>query len=224
MSELREESSNLISRKKNISILEADNANQSAANLPASDYAFVETDDTNSEYEVVQPNDDEAVANNSDQAASRWVSNRSYGSKDIDRARVFMKQFVRPYLKMQRETRRTKASMSGVSTSKGHYIYPITEDDSSDSTSSSMDESQWIPFALVMRQARRRLHSTTENVFCEPLQMIIHGEGGSGKSWLIRHIVKDLHNVFGDYAISRRNLQWGCCSFSVEEDTDSASL
>jgi hypothetical protein len=205
MSELREESSNLISRKKNISILEAVDANRSVANLPASDYAFVETNDTNSDVEVVQPNDDEAVADNSDQAASQWVSNRSYGSEDIDRARVFMKQFVRPYLKMQRETRRTKSSMRGDNTSKSHYIYPITEDDSSNGTSGSMDESQWIPFALAMRQARRRLLSSTENVPCEPLQMIIHGEGGSGKSWLIRHIVKDLHNVFGDYAISRRN-------------------
>jgi hypothetical protein len=37
--------------------------------------------------------------------------------------------------------------------------------------------------------------------------MIINGEGGSGKSWLIRHIVKDLHNVFGEHASTRRTLK-----------------
>jgi hypothetical protein len=28
--------------------------------------------------------------------------------------------------------------------------------------------------------------------------MILNGEGGSGKSWLIRHIVKDVHRVWRD--------------------------
>eukprot|EP00644_Phytophthora_capsici_P000409 jgi/Phyca11/80962/gw1.4.1032.1 len=34
--------------------------------------------------------------------------------------------------------------------------------------------------------------------------MIRNGEGGSGKSWLIRHIVKDIHNVFGEHDSTRR--------------------
>eukprot|EP00644_Phytophthora_capsici_P000337 jgi/Phyca11/80933/gw1.4.1031.1 len=34
--------------------------------------------------------------------------------------------------------------------------------------------------------------------------MIIHGEGGSGKSWLINHIVKDVHTVFGEHHATRR--------------------
>eukprot|EP00644_Phytophthora_capsici_P017766 jgi/Phyca11/41334/gw1.80.19.1 len=34
--------------------------------------------------------------------------------------------------------------------------------------------------------------------------MIINGEGGSGKSWLIRHIVKDVHNVFEEHSSTRR--------------------
>jgi hypothetical protein len=68
-----------------------------------------------------------------------------------------------------------------------------------------MDESQWIPFALAMQQYRRRLKSMLEMMSsCKPLQMIINGEGGSGKSWLIRHIVKNLHNVFGKHSATRR--------------------
>lgn len=68
-----------------------------------------------------------------------------------------------------------------------------------------MDDSQWIPFALAMNQSRKRYQAATGNSECEAIRMVIHGEGGSGKSWLIKHIVKDLHNVFGEHWSSRRN-------------------
>jgi tRNA A37 threonylcarbamoyladenosine biosynthesis protein TsaE len=67
-----------------------------------------------------------------------------------------------------------------------------------------MAESQWIPFTLAMEQSRRRFQCSLDRSDCKPLQMIINGEGGSGKSWLIRHIVKDMHNVFGEHRATRR--------------------
>ncbi|GMF57209.1 unnamed protein product [Phytophthora fragariaefolia] len=60
----------------------------------------------------------------------------------------------------------------------------------------SMADSQWVPFVLAMQQSRARLKATLKCTECQPLHLIINGEGGSGKSWLIDHIVKDVNFVF----------------------------
>ncbi|KAJ8540786.1 hypothetical protein ON010_g12440 [Phytophthora cinnamomi] len=83
------------------------------------------------------------------------------------------------------------------------YRYPITDNDGNPA-GETMAGSQWIPFALAMRQSRNWLKHAPENTQCNPLRMIINEEGGSGKSWLIKHIVKDMHNVFGEHFATRR--------------------
>jgi hypothetical protein len=70
-----------------------------------------------------------------------------------------------------------------------------------------MADSQWIPFSLAMKQSRDRFKCSLEQARCTPLRMIVNGEGGSGKSWLIKHIVKDVHNVFGEHKSTRRTLK-----------------
>ena len=67
-----------------------------------------------------------------------------------------------------------------------------------------MTEDQWIPLSLCMKQSRLRYEAERKKVQCEQMTMVVNGEGGYGKSWLIRHIVKDLHHVFGDNNLSVR--------------------
>ncbi|KUF98597.1 hypothetical protein AM588_10008185 [Phytophthora nicotianae] len=71
----------------------------------------------------------------------------------------------------------------------------------------------------------------TENSECLPLEMIIHGEGGSGNSWLIKHIVKDLHTVFNEQYLSRRRSKrvlllahQGTAAFNIRGQTICSAL
>ncbi|ETL49353.1 hypothetical protein L916_01148, partial [Phytophthora nicotianae] len=80
-------------------------------------------------------------------------------------------------------------------------------------------------------QSRKRFMAHIENSECLPLQMIIHGEGGSGKSWLIKHIVKDLHNVFNEQYLSRRRSKrilllahQGTAAFNIKGQTICSAL
>ncbi|GMF28892.1 unnamed protein product [Phytophthora fragariaefolia] len=76
------------------------------------------------------------------------------------------------------------------------YIYPVDMGEDSSNSCASLADSQWVPFALAMQQSRARLKAMLECTECHPLHLIINGEGGSGKSWLIDHIVKDVNFVF----------------------------
>ncbi|ETM34676.1 hypothetical protein PPTG_24118 [Phytophthora nicotianae INRA-310] len=93
-----------------------------------------------------------------------------------------------------------------------------------------MAESQWIPFSLAMQQSRARLKAQLEGTECQPLHMIINGEGGSGKSWLIEHIVKDLHSVFygnGTDRLAQRVLllaHQGTAAFNIKGQTLCSAL
>ncbi|KUF88393.1 Potassium/sodium hyperpolarization-activated cyclic nucleotide-gated channel 1 [Phytophthora nicotianae] len=94
-----------------------------------------------------------------------------------------------------------------------------------------MDESQWVPFAFAMVQSRARLQASVNNATCEPMQMIIQGEGGSGKSWLIKHIVKDVHNVFCEHSATRRTSKrllllahQGTAAFNIKGQTICSAL
>lgn len=60
-----------------------------------------------------------------------------------------------------------------------------------------MTEDQWRPFAVWMRQSRLRALSVYHQVPYNQLIMIVSGEGGTGKSWLIRQIILDIKIVCG---------------------------
>jgi hypothetical protein len=105
---------------------------------------------------------------------------------------------------------RYSVPVRGVSPTSGgsRYVYPIARTNNSKDACESMHDSQWIPLALAMCQARQRFCTSIENTPCAPLHMIIHGEGGYGKSWLIRHIVKDIHCVFGERTVPASSACW----------------
>ncbi|ETL35113.1 hypothetical protein L916_12716, partial [Phytophthora nicotianae] len=110
------------------------------------------------------------------------------------------------------------------------YQYPIIDANSTVQTA-AMDESQWVPFAFAMVQSRARLQASVNNATCEPMQMIIQGEGGSGKSWLIKHIVKDVHNVFCEHSATRRTSKrllllahQGTAAFNIKGQTTCSAL
>lgn len=104
---------------------------------------------------------------------------------DINRAENFIKHDVLPFLQIQKEAR--NCNWTQIHESK-HYQYPIDV----------MNADQWLPFALCMKQSRLRKATFDTNKHVSPLQMIINGGGGTGKSWLLFHIVKDVHTVFSD--------------------------
>jgi hypothetical protein len=206
MTELQQESSSLISRQRGLDALKADESSRAITMLPPSEYVFVEADDHGSDEEVACGNEaTDTDKCSSDKHGDEWVSKHAYGLDAIQRARVFMKEVVRPSIQLQRRATRTRNGINCINVLKSRYVYPIARTDNSEDACESMDGSQWIPFALAMCQARQRFRSSIENTPCAPLHMIIHGEGGSGKSWLIRHIVKDIHCVFGEHTASRRN-------------------
>lgn len=72
-----------------------------------------------------------------------------------------------------------------------HYMYPIGL------AHFNMNEDQWVALAICMQQSR--LRKDTRSNACNPMALILNGEGGSGKSWLINHIVKDVYEVFDRY-------------------------
>ncbi|KUF86314.1 Ribosomal silencing factor RsfS [Phytophthora nicotianae] len=94
-----------------------------------------------------------------------------------------------------------------------------------------MDESQWVPFAFAMVQFRDQLQASVNNTTREPRQMIIQGEGGSGTSWLNKHIVKDVHNVFCEHSATRRSSKrvlllahQGTAAFNIKGQTTCLAL
>lgn len=170
-----------------------------SSSLPVSEYVFV-----NPEHEAEIPTQVNIVATDqSNIQAQTWHSKHEYTSEDIGKAQSFIKNIVKPWVKLQREVACNRNQLSKAHTEDSRYRYPISRCNDNDTTS-IMDDSQWIPFALTMTQSRKRFRSSIDNSFCEPMRMIIHGEGGSGKSWLIQHIVNDLHNVYREHWVSGR--------------------
>jgi hypothetical protein len=124
------------------------------------------------------------------------------------KARNFVKETLKPWLKDKKELRTIGSVYCEIKGKSSSYQYPIENSENSLNVKETKEDSQWTPFALAMDQVRKRFKSSLDGSRCKPLHMIINGEGGSGKSWLIRHIVKDLHNVFGEHAATRRTSKW----------------
>ncbi|GMF66045.1 unnamed protein product [Phytophthora lilii] len=98
-----------------------------------------------------------------------------YGkSRQVERG--FKKNVVKPWMKMQRETKHVQNLVIGAHAKHNHYSYPIGNAENTSCNRDAMDDSQWIPFSLAMRQSRRRFRASIDNSVCEPMQMIINGE------------------------------------------------
>ena len=125
-----------------------------------------------------------------------------------------------------------KHQYQGSGKEKSPYMYPIQPSEIDGAKKlGEMTEDQWIPFSLCMRQSRLRYEAERKQEQCKQMTMVINGEGGSGKSWLIRHIVKDLHNVFGDNNLSVRKSKrvllmahHGSAAFKIKGSTVCSSL
>ena len=172
--------------------------------LPIPDWAVHDEDSKCDDFVPMQPGSTESGANTCDemerdctQTHRLFQPRRPYTLSDIARAEAFITDEVRPYMKKKKDfvasTERRKDDGTFVDT----FRYPIDQRD-------VMNDDQWVPFALSMKQARKRHDAMIQGVDCPPMRMILSGEGGSGKSWLIKHIVKDVHQVFGESNVSVR--------------------
>ena len=181
---------------------------------------------------------DDAHEGSAQQAGQHDVSTSSmpftprhdYSTDDVRRAETFMAQVLRPFLKDRRKQTHDRDDNFSSGGTAGRdatqsYLYPV------DLKDSNMSDEQWSPFAVCMSQSRRRLAAMKSGTRCAPMQMALHGEGGSGKSWLIRHIVKDVHNVFGDTDTSVRSSRrvllmahQGTAAFNIKGSTLCSAL
>lgn len=78
---------------------------------------------------------------------------------------------------------------------------------------------------MCMNQSRLRKSAHATGSFVQPLQMVVTGEGGTGKSWLINHVVRDVQHVFQDR--KRRVLlmaHQGMAAYNINERTICATL
>ncbi|KAF1794921.1 hypothetical protein GQ600_26855 [Phytophthora cactorum] len=114
-----------------------------------------------------------------------------YSVETVAKARDFANICLKPWLKERKELQTLGDVFRQRERRRPSYEYPIAKD--SESMQEVMAESQWVPFALGMEQSRRRFKASLDKPKCNPLRMIINGDGGSGKSWLIRHLGKDVH-------------------------------
>ncbi|GMF17089.1 unnamed protein product [Phytophthora fragariaefolia] len=215
--ELRQESNARITRQHNLELLKQSKTSHCCTHLPPSEYVFVEDRSIIDAIPVAS-----SLETPLQQAITReWVAKHEYSVEDIQRAREFIKKNVKPYMKEKREIskfndvndcafRRMQAD-SGV-------------------TNEIMSDSQWIPFALAMWQTRTRFKSKIEGMPCDPLYMIVNGEGGSGKSWLINRIVNDTRNVFYDCEVERNSdhvlllAHQGTAAFNIKGQTLCSAL
>jgi hypothetical protein len=124
-----------------------------------------------------------------------YVSKLQYSNEDISRARRFLQDVVRPFAKGN-----IGIDTDNTSHTPRPMMYPI------DGQTPTMSDDQWGPYSLWMQQSRRR-HTNSGGLFSYPqLQMIVSGEGGTGKSWLIKHIIQDQRIVFGREEATKRIL------------------
>lgn len=84
------------------------------------------------------------------------------------------------------------------------YRYAIDDGIDESGDPDAIEESPWGPLALGMKQSRNLHISMLNNKFWKPLHRIIQGEGGFGKSWVIKHIVKDVQCGFGENSRTRQ--------------------
>jgi hypothetical protein len=123
-----------------------------------------------------------------------FASRFQYTSQDIARAKRFLQDVVRPY------TKRQQTSANDEISHRAPFMYPT------ESQSPTMTEDQWKPFSIWMQQSRRRYASLSQGSDCTPVRMVVAGEGGTGKSWLIRQIQCDTRAVFGAATAIKRVL------------------
>ncbi len=109
-------------------------------------------------------------------------SSRQYSEDDIARALSFITKEVRPFVQDFRKGLRASNGF------KRPYQYPVE----------NMTADQWLPFAMCMNQPRQRKSAIANHHEVTQLKMIIKSEGGSGKSWLIHHIVEDTKHICQD--------------------------
>lgn len=198
--ELKHESNAKLARQYQLDLIKSARSESSITALPPSEYVFV----SNTDGEMLEPEPMGAVETSVNQnKPMEWKAKHTYTSAIIDKARDFLNGSLKPWVKKKKESRSLGTSFCQTGNLKSHYQYP-TSDNKNLVNTEKMAESQWIPFAIAMEQSRRRFTCMLDKSKCKPLQMIINGEGGSGKSWLIRHIVKDMHNVFGEHKATRR--------------------
>ena len=84
---------------------------------------------------------------------------------------------------------------------KGHALYPLTNvyhlelvdyydiilEHLNKSRTNSTCDKQW----KVVNRVAMHIYNTTKKVIQEPLRMLVHGEGGTGKSWIIK-VIQDI--------------------------------
>lgn len=214
--ELRLESNAKITRQHNLELLKHSNVSHCCQHLPPSEYVFVEEREAlNGDQHI---NSMEAPAKES--IAANWLAKHAYSPEDIQKARSFVKTFVKPFMKEKREISNFNERNGNM-----HRHQTVGVEDIS-----TMSDSQWLPFALAMSQSRARFRSKLERIPCAPLLLIINGEGGSGKSWLIEHIVRDVRNVFYDSNEARSServlllAHQGTAAFNIKGQTLCSAL
>ncbi|KAG6949593.1 hypothetical protein JG687_00014763 [Phytophthora cactorum] len=154
-SELLEESNAKIARQEKLDLLKNSHDSSFLTSLPSSEYVFV-TDPVNAKH--------------------------NYTPEVIEKASNFLKVCLKPWLDEKKDFVRLSRTSCANETNCSQYRYPILNDDGASDENELMADSLWIPFALAMQQSRRRFKSSLEHSRCKPLQFIINGEGGSGKS------------------------------------------
>jgi hypothetical protein len=219
--ELQHEVNTKLARQHQLDLLKSSHTACSVASFPPSEYVFI----SNGGDESSAPS---TTADNSSNAPSAtdvdWKSRHEYSVETVAKARNFVKVCLKPWLKERKDLRTLGGIFRERERHRSNYVYPIADD--SESIAKTMAESQWIPFALAMEQSRKRFKTSLAKEKCNPLRMIINGEGGSGKSWLIRHLVKDVHNVLGEHSMTRRSSKralllahQGTAAFNVKGST-----
>lgn len=199
-SEFLEESNTKILRQQKLDILKKSRDSGYLASLPASEYVFV----SNTDNVLVEPCFPNTTDTSSADSHSAWQPKHNYAPEVVAKASNFINGHLKPWMKEKKEFLRLGGAICQNESNTSHYRYPIVNNDDINGKNEVMADSQWVPFALAMQQSRMRFKNALEKTPCKPLQLVINGEGGSGKSWLIKHIVKDVHTVFGEHTATRR--------------------
>jgi hypothetical protein len=145
---------------------------------------------------------------------STFTSVHNYSSEEIYRASNFLRDVVRPFLHDQ-------CASTAHAGERKPFVYPTNDQHA------CMSIDQWRPFALWVLQTRKRFAASSAGSTCAPLRMIVSGEGGTGKSWLIQQILGDIRVVFGSGEARKRTLlmaHQGSAAFLIGGRTLSSAL
>jgi hypothetical protein len=201
---LKEESNAKMARQQKLDLLRKSPEACVLSTLPPSQYVFVSSASNGDAENEPPTNQRDAVQQNGE---TEWHSKHAYSPEVVTKAANFLNLCLKPWMKEKRDARKFGGVFTDNAIASSRYRYPIDGNDDPNGAQEAMADSQWIPFSLAMKQSRDRFKCSLEQARCTPLRMIVNGEGGSGKSWLIKHIVKDVHNVFGEHKSTRRTLK-----------------